>query len=116
MDFSTAGLLFATGHIASVYISTEILRHPYKTIVLITASIAVILGILIHLLTPLLKNQALTIIQKDLDDGKLTHDVLMFLVWLAIAYSISGLITYNRFGILGWLGLVIVNMSITLLI
>ena len=116
MDFSTLGLLFAGGHISSVYISTEILRHPYATIVLITAIVAIMIGILVHLLTPLLKKQAITIIQKDLEDAKLGRDVLLFLAWLAFAYSISAFITYRRFGLLGWLGLVIVNMSITLLV
>jgi uncharacterized membrane protein len=116
MDFSTLGLLFAGGHVSSVYISTEILRHPYSTIVLITAIVAIMIGILTHLLTPLLKKQAITIIQKDLEDSKLGRDVLLFLAWLGLAYSVSAFITYRRFGILGWLGLVIVNMSITLLV
>ena len=116
MDFSTLGLLFAGGHISSVYISTEILHHPYSSIVLITAIVAITIGILIHLLTPLLEKQAITIIQKDLEDSKLGRDVLLFLAWLAFAYSISAFITYRRFGLMGWLGLVIVNMSITLLV
>ena len=116
MDFSTLGMLFAAGHVSSVYISTEILRHPYLTIVLITATVAIAIGILLHLLTPLLEKQAITILQKDLDKGKLTHDVLLFLVWMGLAYSMSGFITYRRFGLLGWLGLVIVNTAITLLV
>lgn len=116
MDFSTLGMLFAAGHVSSVYISTEILRHPYLYIVLITATVAITIGVLLHLLTPLLEKQAITILQKDIEKGKLTHDVLLFLAWLAFAYSMSAFITYRRFGLLGWLGLVIVNTSITLLV
>ncbi len=116
MDFSTLGMLFAAGHISSVYISTEILRHPYSTIVLITATVAITIGVLLHLLTPALEKRAITILQKDIEKGKLTRDVLLFLAWLAFAYSVSGFITYRRFGLLGWLGLVIVNTSITLLV
>ena len=116
MDFSTLGLLFAGGHVSSVYISTEILRHPYATIVLITAIVAITIGVLLHLLTPALEKRAITILQKDLDKGKLTRDVLHFLVWMGLAYSMSGFITYHRFGLLGWLGLVIVNTTITLLV
>jgi hypothetical protein len=116
MNFSTLGMLFAAGHVSSVYISTEILRHSYSTVVLITATVAITIGILTHLLTPLLEKQAITILQKDLDKGKLTRDVLLFLIWMGLAYTISGFITYHRFGLLGWLGLVIVDTSITLLV
>lgn len=105
-ELALIGLLLGGAHLVAVYLGTDVLRLEYAQMMALNVGFAVVTSILLSASSPSWKPKLEVALKKEALRGQAFVDVgLMFLMFI-LAGASSAMLLYNRFGPVGWLGMV----------
>lgn len=106
------GLLFCAQHIAIAYAAIEIWRLDYRTYLIVTTGISLVLALVLKVLMFEWKGRIVQAMRGEWDDGELLPDVGLFLITMIAGGAVSAYLVYRRYGITGWMGALAANYAV----
>lgn len=105
-ELATIGLLLGGAHVAAVYLGTDVLRLEYAQMMALNVGVAVVISMILSASSPSWKPKLKLALKKEALRGQAFADVgLMFLMFI-LASAGSAMLLYDRYGPVGWLGMV----------
>ena len=111
-DLFWVGLLFCIEHIAVAYAAIEIWQLDYRTYLLVTSGVSVVLALIFKAMSVAWKDRIAQAVRGEWDDRELLPDVLLFLLTMSVGAAVTGYLVYRRYGVGGWLGATAVNYAV----
>ncbi len=102
-------LLFSVQHIAIAYAAIEIWRLDYRTYLMVTTGISLVLAMILRVLMANWKDRIAQALRGEWDDRELLPDAGLFLLTMIAGGAVSAYLVYRRYGIAGWMGSLALN-------
>jgi len=109
-DLFLVGLALSIQHVAVAYAAIEIWKLDYRTYIMVTTGLGVVLGLILKVVIEGWKDRIEQVMRQEVADRELFPDLLLFLVTLIAGGLASAYLVYRRFGVMGWLGGFAANM------
>lgn len=111
-DLFLVALLFSVQHIAIAYAAIEIWRLDYRTYLMVTTGISVVLALVLRVLMAGWKDRIVQAMRGEIEDREILPDVALFLLTMIAGGAVSAYLVYRRYGITGWLGSLALNYAV----
>jgi hypothetical protein len=105
-ELAGVGVLFASAHVATVYLGTDVLQLEYAQLLALNVGITVIVSLLLRLITPSWKPKIEAVMKQEEQQGTAFTDLLLMILIFIVGGVVSAALLYRRYGPVGWLGIV----------